>query len=245
MTNFHSPNHLVFNLKPTRCYLLKIDGGYLLIDTSFPNYYEEFCNELHKHGIELTDIKYLLLTHHHDDHAGFAEKLKEVSGCRLIVHEKAIVALAKGEYFSKNHPLNGGIKMVMFFFNKFKKRDFKIQPVIVDENDIVIHDETDATTLPAIGLDGKLLHTVGHTEDSLTLILSNGNTYPGDICMNSFNIFGTHHRPIFLSDMKLVLESWNKIIDNGAKFIFPSHGKPFSVEELIKSRNRYQRKNCS
>jgi len=56
----------------THCYLLKCTGGYLLIDTDYPKYYARFEKKLANLGVKTSDIKYLLLTHHHDDHAGFA-----------------------------------------------------------------------------------------------------------------------------------------------------------------------------
>ncbi len=62
----------------TRCYLLKCTGGYLLIDTYYPGYYARFEKKLAKMGIATSDIKYLLLTHHHDDHAGFAAELVRI-----------------------------------------------------------------------------------------------------------------------------------------------------------------------
>jgi glyoxylase-like metal-dependent hydrolase (beta-lactamase superfamily II) len=42
-----------------------------------------------------------------------------------------------------------------------------------------------------------------------------------------------------VSNLKQVFESWQKIIDNGAKTIYPSHGKPFSAEKLIPFKEKY------
>lgn len=61
-----------FNLGNTNCYLIKYPDGYLLIDNSNTKYYQKFIEELEKRNIDVSEIKYLLLTHHHYDHAGFA-----------------------------------------------------------------------------------------------------------------------------------------------------------------------------
>ena len=44
----------------------------MAIDTSFAEYYDKFLEKLQVINIDPSEIKYLLLTHHHDDHAGFA-----------------------------------------------------------------------------------------------------------------------------------------------------------------------------
>ncbi len=78
--------HIVHSLKLgwTWCYLLKCTGGYLLIDTSYPGYYAQFEKKLAEFGIATSDIKYLLLTHHHDDHASFAAELVRHTECQVI-----------------------------------------------------------------------------------------------------------------------------------------------------------------
>jgi glyoxylase-like metal-dependent hydrolase (beta-lactamase superfamily II) len=48
-------------------------------------------------GIGLSRINYLLLTHHHNDYAGFAARLVKETGCKVIVHKNAIIPLSKGE----------------------------------------------------------------------------------------------------------------------------------------------------
>ena len=48
----------------TNCFLLRCEGGYLLIDTSFPGKYKLSAKELNKIGIDVVEIKCLLLTLH-------------------------------------------------------------------------------------------------------------------------------------------------------------------------------------
>jgi hypothetical protein len=40
--------------------------------------------------------------------------------------------------------------------------------------------------------------------------------------------------PIFAEDIGKVKKSWKKIIQQGAKIIYPAHGNPFSVEIIKK-----------
>jgi glyoxylase-like metal-dependent hydrolase (beta-lactamase superfamily II) len=63
-------------------------------------------------------------------------------------------------------------------------------------------------------------------------VLSDGRAFVGNAAMNFLNICRIKHRPIYAEDFEKVYESWKKIIEYGAKIIYPAHGKPFSGEKL-------------
>jgi hydroxyacylglutathione hydrolase len=103
---------------------------------------------------------------------------------------------------------------------------------MLKEDDYIINGD-DSEILTKIGIDGKILHTPGHTEDSISVLLSDGKAFVGDAAMNFMNICRIKHRPIFVQDIEEVYKSWEKLAEYGAKTIYPAHGKPFSVEELF------------
>jgi glyoxylase-like metal-dependent hydrolase (beta-lactamase superfamily II) len=104
--------------------------------------------------------------------------------------------------------------------------------------DIII-DGDNNDVLQQIGIDGKIIYTPGHTIDSISVILANGDAIVGDICMSAMNFCGSHYRPAWVYDQNLVFESWQKLIENGARTIYPTHGKPFTIEELILYKKKY------
>ena len=89
----HDKGFHALHLGITTCYLLECAGGYLLIDTGFPKNYAKFLRHLAKTGVEKNSIRYLLITHNHDDHVGFAARLKRETGARCIVHRNALAPL--------------------------------------------------------------------------------------------------------------------------------------------------------
>jgi glyoxylase-like metal-dependent hydrolase (beta-lactamase superfamily II) len=218
---------------PTNCYLLKSRDGYLLIDTSLPAYLQRFLNELRRINVELSEIKYLLLTHSHDDHAGFAAQIRERSNCRIIAHKNATNSLKAGSILNVGKFLNTQARLTMSLYNWVKRRDFEYSPLTLDEKDIIVADDG-ADVLERIGVDGEILYTPGHTDDGISVILRNGDAFVGDVCMSNLSFL--HYRPIEICDLDLVFQSWQKIIENGAKTIFPAHGKPFSVDALVHYR---------
>jgi len=225
------------NLGITKCYLLECSGGYLLIDTAYPKGYERFVKEIDKLGIEFYKIHYLLLTHHHDDHAGFATRLVEQTGCKVIVHQNAILPLSRGESEDTMEPVNHRIRAVFSLF-KIIHGEFRYPPLAITDKDLVVSgDHFDL--LKSLGIEGKILHTPGHSRDSISVVLSDGNTFVGDAAMNFLNFCGIKYRPIFVEDIDLVFESWQKLAEHGAEQIYPAHGSSFSAQKLTRYRKEF------
>ena len=216
-------------LGPTNTYLLNVNNGYLLIDTSYPDKYELFVQKLNELNINISEIKYLLLTHHHNDHAGFAAELVKNSGAKIIVHKAAKSYLETGRMDPYLKVLNLRLKFMLGLMSMFSR--FTYPPVMLKDTDYILDDDT-FNLLKETGLNGSILHTPGHSTDSISLLLSDGSAFVGDAAMNVPPVLGAKYRPIFIQDMKSVYKSWQKLISNGAKQIFPAHGRPFAVEKL-------------
>jgi glyoxylase-like metal-dependent hydrolase (beta-lactamase superfamily II) len=221
-----------FKLGFTNCYLLSCPEGYLLIDTSYSHYYNLFKQKLKRSGISLSRIKYLLLTHHHDDHAGFAAPLAQESGCRIMAHRNAQLPLKRGESEPDIFPVNRRIKVIFGLFRLFH-REFKFPPLDLSDNDILI-EQDNTEVLKSIGIEGQILSTPGHTSDSISVILSTGEAFIGDVAMNFLPGSGIHYRPIYIENLQEVYESWKKLKRCGAKILYPAHGAPFPIERLEK-----------
>lgn len=230
-------NYIRLNLGITKTYLLKCNDGYMLIDTGYEADYEKFRRLLSKFNIPIEEIKYLLLTHYHDDHSGFAGKLKSEFGVRLIVQRSSMPLLALGDSTEET----GGtyvtkrLRILFSFFEHFHKA-FKYPPVIIDKNDIVV-EEDDSDLLRKLGINAKILFTPGHSEDSMSVLTDDGVCFCGDAAMNFLKFTGTHYRPIYYVNEQKMYESLKKLISNGVKTFVPAHGNPFpaaKVKKLLK-----------
>jgi len=217
----------------TRCYLLKCTGGYLLIDTDYEKYYALFEKKLAKMGISTSDIKYLLLTHHHDDHSGFAAELVRRTECRVIAHRNAVSPLKEGKSEGTDKPVTRRSQIVLTFYTLVHK-EFNFPPLTLSERDTVIEGDNDSF-LKEIGIDGVILYTPGHTRDSVSVLLSDGSAFVGDAAMNFLRWTGIGHRPIVIEDIDIVYESWRKLRERGARVIYPAHGRPFSATKLAEA----------
>ncbi len=230
MRNATNPTVHRVKLGWTQCYLLDCTGGYLLIDTDYPKYYRRFARKLGSLGIALSDIKYLLLTHHHDDHAGFAAELVRSAGCQVIAHRHAVLPLSQGRSEGTDNPVNRRCQATLALY-ALVHREYRFPPLTLTARDVVVEGD-DGSLLKEIGIDGVILHTPGHTRDSISVLQSEGSAFVGDAAMNFLRWTGMGHRPIVVENIEIVYESWQKLRERGARIIYPSHGKPFSATEL-------------
>jgi len=69
----------------TNWYLLEAGGRFTVLDAGLPGDWREFSSALGRLGHSPSDIDAVLITHHHPDHAGNAERLRS-SGARVFAH---------------------------------------------------------------------------------------------------------------------------------------------------------------
>ncbi|MFC4541373.1 MBL fold metallo-hydrolase [Halosolutus amylolyticus] len=222
----------------TNCYLLEADRGYLLIDTGYEWEYRSFLAQLADAGVAVDEIEYLLLTHHHDDHVGFANELLE--GVTVIAHEAAEDLLQAGE----NDRSGGGLlNRRVYYLAKVRswltpEWDLTFPPVTLRDDDMLV-DGDDDQLLRELGIDGTILETPGHTPDSISVLLDDGTLFCGDAAMSRPLWAGIKYHTIFITDVDQYYESWQKILGSGAKRVYPAHGDPFDVERLREHMGAY------
>ena len=73
----------------TNYYTIEIKGGRLLIDCGWPGTFPQFAAEFKRKGISQSEIKYILVTHFHLDHAALVQDFKNL-GAKLILLESQV-----------------------------------------------------------------------------------------------------------------------------------------------------------
>ena len=99
--------------------------------------------------------------------------------------------------------------------------------------DIVLGDE--GLPLAQYGIAGKVIYTPGHSSGSVSVLLDTGDAFVGDMAMNKFPLRFGPGMPIFAEDMVKLKESWDLLLDAGAKIIYPAHGESFSIDIIRKA----------
>ncbi|MGH3217185.1 MAG: MBL fold metallo-hydrolase [Streptosporangiaceae bacterium] len=75
-------------LRYTLAYLLSCPGGVALIDTGWPTDegWAALAGGIRHAGYDLSQVRYVLVTHAHADHLGLAGRVREASGARVGMH---------------------------------------------------------------------------------------------------------------------------------------------------------------
>jgi glyoxylase-like metal-dependent hydrolase (beta-lactamase superfamily II) len=143
----------------TNYYALDIHKGKLLVDCGWPGTLPKLTAELKRKGISPGEIRYLVVSHFHPDHAGIAQEIKDL-GAKLILMESQPPFITPMEQI-------------------FRRKELayrEIQP----EGNLPLKFADSRSFLQTLGLDGEIISTPGHSDDSLTLLLDDGSAFTGD-----------------------------------------------------------------
>jgi ribonuclease/clavin/mitogillin len=163
----------------------------LLIDVGWPGTLPKLLHALKRKGMHIQEIEYLVVTHYHPDHAGLAQEVKR-QGLKLVVLENQVQAIP-------------ALRRYMKFINHYVEID-------LNDNVNLATGETRAF-LSALGMEGEIISTPGHTEDSVTVILDEGAAFTGDL----------PHWQVAESPDE-ARSSWEKIRRHNIKTVYPGHG---------------------
>ena len=79
-------------------YVYKAPAGYVMIDTGYEHSMKNVERKLRTGGLSFSDIRYVFLTHAHDDHAGFLNELmNKYPDIKVIINSESVPVLRKGQ----------------------------------------------------------------------------------------------------------------------------------------------------
>jgi len=175
----------------TNTYYITTPKATLLIDTDWAGTLPAFYRKMKE--LNIKNIDYLLITHYHPDHMGIAQDIIEM-GAKLI-----LIDIQKDYIHTSD-----------MIFQKDKNIEFKP----INTNPIIITCEQSREFLNNLGISGEIIHTPGHTDDSISLILDNGIAFVGDLYDLKSAITFNNEK---------VNNSWNKILIHNISQIYYGH----------------------
>ncbi len=176
-------------------------GGGLLVDTDWAGTLPQFFKTLKAAGIESRAITTLLVTHYHPDHMGLAGQLQQLGVKLLIADIQRPFVHAPDEIFA---------------------RDKRLAYRPVDESTAMGFSCAESrAVLKALGIDGEILHTPSHSEDSISLVLDDGSCLVGDLEPLAY-LTGYDENQALKSD-------WEQILGRHPKRILYAHANEQSL----------------
>jgi glyoxylase-like metal-dependent hydrolase (beta-lactamase superfamily II) len=214
-------------------HVIKGQAGCILVDAGIPGSEARIERTLDQHGLSLRDIKLIVVTHAHTDHAGSAARLRQLSGAPILAHE------ADADYYSR--------KALMTFCptglvgRLFLKTPAPHQPYEGFAPDILMRDG-EAFKLKDFGVEGVVRHTGGHTPGSIAIELSSKDAFVGDLVASGILIGGLAFtgraiRPPFEDDPQQVARELTRLVHEGAEHFYMGHGGPLKATEVMRHAN--------
>lgn len=210
------------------CHLVIGAQGCVLVDAGLPGSEPKVERALKQHGLTFKDIKLIVITHAHVDHAGSAARLRELSGAPILAHHGDI------DYYLQNKQMT--FCATGWFGRVFLRMGLIRQPYMPFTPDILLQQD-EVMDLTPYGLDGLVSHTPGHTAGSVSVQLATGDVMVGDLLASGILLGGimrTSHaiRPPFEDDPHTVATELQRMVDSGMRRFYMGHGGPLMAGEV-------------
>lgn len=177
--------------RSTNYWVVSAGSSRLMVDIGWPGSMGTMKANLKRMDVPLTELRYVLATHYHIDHAGLGEEMKR-EGVPLLVLDVQVDAIP-----------------VMKTWTKPEDHYVDITP----KGNVVITFAESRQLLSDIGIAGEIVHTPGHSDHCVSLLLDQGAVFTGDLPPAQFAF-----------DNPTALASWQKLRDLGATRVYPAHG---------------------
>ena len=214
----------------TNWYLLGAGGRLTVLDAGLPGDWGGFLSALARLGYSPADVDAVLITHHHRDHAGNAERLRS-SGARIFSHRDDAPYLRGEEHLSDR----GVVRYLWrpwyaFYMLSYVAKGITRTPPVARLDDLEDGEVVDVPGSP------RVIHAPGHTAGSCALFLeARSLLFTGDAlvtldvvrgprgCQGPQIVRGPH-----TADADLAVESLDVLAATNADTVLPGHGEPWS-----------------
>ena len=178
----------------TNTFFIKESGRGLLVDTDYAGTLPMFFRCIKQADISIKDIGFLLATHYHPDHCGLAGELQTLGVTPIIADVQ--------------------LPFIHFSDRIFERDGLPFTPINSAAARVISLPESRGL-LKSIGIDGELLHTPSHSEDSISLLLDDGDCFVGDL-------EPAEYIPAYGGSVPLIAD-WRSIMSRRPKRIFYAH----------------------
>lgn len=180
-------------------------------------------------GVNMAEVRYIVVTHAHYDHVGSIRALKQKFPDAVIVaHQIEAANLREGAspvprgtmWFSRPVSWLG----CRLFHNCVRFAGFAVDLEIGDSLECQLG-----------GSELEFFHTPGHTSGSLCVRVGREAVFVGD---SIFHVLPGCFFPPFADQPELIVASWQRIAETGVRMIYPGHGRPISLKKFVAGNGR-------
>ncbi len=237
-------------LRYTLVYALEIADGWVVIDAGLntDEGFQAFQDQMAQAKIAPRDVSVILITHGHSDHAGMANRFKELTGAQLAIHR-----LDAGEGQGRPHNQERSLDEANRMLRRYGVPSGELKQAMAERPNDGSHDHDRAWRMPVLAVDmmlegGEELlpgtglwtiwtpgHSAGHIclyDEKRRLLFSGDHVLPG--ITPHVNLFpGEEGNPL-----ALFLEGHRKLKELDVEMVHPAHEHSFPdlgkrVDEML------------
>ena len=187
----------------TNTFFIQGGSGGLLFDTDYAGTLPAFYKAIKQHHIAVKDIGYVMASHYHPDHMGLiGELMKQGVKLLLVDVQKDFIHYSDG-IFAKDRILYSSID---------------------ETTATLISCEESRAFLSRLGIHGEIIRTSSHSQDSVSLVLDDGDCFVGDL--EPFVYLEAYEENAPLK------EDWEHILSFHPKRVFCAHAPEKTLAPL-------------
>ncbi len=210
--------HAINKLSVGRAYLYAESDRLTLIDSGLPNSADKIFTAIEALGRKREDVRQVIITHYHNDHAGSLADVVDRSGAQVLAHPLDAPVL-RGE----RAPAPANTNAIMRRLLALTDPGLRAPRAVRVDRELNDGDEVD--------LDGgaRIIHTPGHTPGSISVYLPGRRLlFAGDVVANLFGV----RPPVgwFTEDRAAARASIAKLAELEFDVALFGHGPPLDKE---------------
>lgn len=226
-----------FPLRTVNVYALVGHDGWVLVDAGMGTSHarEAFSAGLKRAGLDLADLRALVLTHHHPDHIGLSGELQEQSGVPVYMHpidEKSLRIIENGTMSERFRSVSTffrqhGLEPTRLWYTQSDPQETRRMLWVPPHEAFTLVE--DGAQLELAGQTYRVFWVPGHSDGQIALLreqdgvfLSADHVLPR--ITPNVGLYSTLDRPDPLDDY---LNSLRKVEHLPASLVLPGHGEPF------------------
>ena len=190
-----------------------------MIDTGRGGKRATIENALESAGCRRGDLQLIILTHGDFDHSGNAAYLRDRYSTKIAMHYDDLGMVEQGDMTWNRKKPNLVVGALFSLLIRLGESDRFTADIFLKEGD----------DLSDYGFEATVIELPGHSKGSIGLLSSGGDLFCGDL-------LGNTKKPelwSIIDDPFAAAASLDKLKGLDIETVFPGHGEPFAMEELV------------
>lgn len=206
--------------RETNCYLVRGEGGTVLIDPGPPGSGATVIAKATEAGVKLEDVRLILVSHGHLDHYGAAAEVQAWCEAPVAAYQSEVAfSQDRRNALPPAQTLRGSLMRWFYLLWAPMARFVPLDAQVFLE---------DGASLESYGVAARMLLVPGHSPGSLAMITAEGDAFVGDLFVN----YAVPSQPIYMADREAWQESCERLRALNPRMVYVGHGEPFPGDKL-------------